>query len=360
MKQVKYIVALLLAAMTMTACSSDSDNGNDNDTPVTPEEVQPVELSGSGDVVIDKNNINGLALTLFWTGNGNMVNTLEFSGNNTFEAPIEVLTQPGTMAMQFTAESLNALAGRVGLKNNVASTLYIRVRSVLTNDAEPQYSNVYQIQVTPFSIDATLGYVLDADQKDTGYTLASPNSDGVYNGFLSAASSWYNWWLREDNGTLWGNVGNDGNGKAFVISSNNQHWNFWFPAPAGCYYTIVNTVRKEWSALYIPSLTVSGDLSGEMAYDLKGNKWTYSYEASQAGTINILIAGTGKQYNVQTGTDDNAAINTPVAFSMENGALVFGSAPSAISVSVPSAGAMTLTLDLADSKEIHLSINPVK
>ena len=359
MKQMKYIAALLLAAMTVTACSGDNDS-NPNEQGGTPdEETQTVEIGGSGDVFIDKNNVNGLALTLFWT-DSRMANTLQFAAASTFEDPIEMATEAGTTAMQFTAESLNVLAGRVGLPSNVASTLYIRMRSVLTNDAEPQYSNVYQVKVTPFSVDTTLGSVLDSDFNDTGYTLISANSDGIYSGFLSVASQWYNWWLREDNGTLWGNVGNDGGGQAFVISSNNQHWNFWFPEPVGCYYTVVNTVRREWSALYIPSLTVSGDISGEMTYDLKDNKWTCPYEASQTGTVNVQIAGTGKQYNVRTGTDDKAAVSTAVAFSMANGALTFGTEPSAIAVDVPAVGNMVLTLDLADPKEIHLSINAVK
>ena len=355
MKQVKYVAMLLLAAVTMAACGSD----NDAAAPVvTPDDVRPVELYGSGSVVIDKNNVNGLALTLYWT-DSRMVNTLQFSAANTFEAPIDIVAEAGATSMQFTAESLNVLVGRVGLPNNVASTLYIRVRSVLADD-EPLYSNVYQIQVTPFSIDATLGYVLDKDCNDTGYTLASPNSDGIYSGFLSAASKWYNWWLREDDGTLWGNVGNDGGGKAFAISSNNQHWNFWFPEPAGCYYTVVNTVSREWSALYVPALTVSGDLSGDMTYNLKANQWTYVYEASQAETINIQITGTGKQYNIRTGTDDDAAVSTPVAFRMENGVLTFGSSPSDLPVSVPAAGKMALTLDLADPKDVRLSINTIK
>ena len=348
MKQIKCIVALLLAAMTMTACSNDGDVDTNEPPVVTPDKVLPVEISGSGDVDIDKNNINGLALTLYWTDDSRLVNTLQFAATSAFETPVEIQTAAGTTAMQFTAESLNALAGRVGLKNNVSSALYIRMRSVQANDTEPLYSNVYQVLVTPFSIDTTLGYVLDADKNDTGCTLISPHSDGVYCGFL-AASSWYNWWLREDNGTLWGNVGNDGGGKAFAISSNNQHWNFWFPEPAGCYYTIVNTVSREWSALYIPSLTVSGDLSGEMAYDPKANKWTYAFEATQAGSVNIQIAGAGEQYTVQTGTENPTS--TPVAFGMANGALTFGSEPSTISVSVLTTGKVTLTLDLADPKE---------
>lgn len=340
----RHIIVVLLTIMVVASCSSNDD------TNIAPSNIQPVELSGSGDVVIDKNNINGLALTLFWTDDNRLVNTLQFSATSAFDAPVELQAEAGTTAMQFTAERLNTLVGRVGLTNNVASTLYIRVCSMQAGNEELLYSNVYQIKVTPFSIDTTLGYVLDKDYYDTGYTLVSQNSDGIYCGFLSAVSEWYNWWLREDNGTLWGNVGNDGGGKAFVISSNNQHWNFWFPAPIGCYYTIVNTVHGEWSALYIPSLTVSGDIAGEMTYDLKSNKWTFLYQASQAGTINIQIKGTGKQYNSQTGTDDNAAISTPVAFRMENGALTFGTTPSDIPVNVPTAGKVTLVLDLADPK----------
>jgi len=235
MKQMKYILVSLLAAITLTACDRDGDT-------ITTSGAQPVELSGSGDVVINKDYASGLALTLNWTDNsrlttndervqtpiGTTVNTLQFANTNSFDAPIEILTEAGTTSMQFTAESLNSLVGRVGLESDIASTLYIRMRSVLANNVEPQYSNVYQIQVTPYSIDMTLGFVLDAGRNDTGNTLASPNSDGIYSGFLGVGG-WYNWWLQEGNGVLWGNIGDDGGGKPFVISSNDQHWNFSIP-----------------------------------------------------------------------------------------------------------------------------------
>ena len=357
MKQMKYILVSLLAAITLTACDRDGDT-------ITTSGAQPVELSGSGDVVINKDYASGLALTLNWTDNsrlttidervqtpiGTTVNTLQFANTNSFDAPIEILTEAGTTSMQFTAESLNSLVGRVGLESDIASTLYIRMRSVLANNVEPQYSNVYQIQVTPYSIDMTLGFVLDAGRNDTGNTLASPNSDGIYSGFLGVGG-WYNWWLQEGNGVLWGNIGDDGGGKPFVISSNDQHWNFWYPGQSGCYYTVVNTVRQEWSALYIPSLVVSGDITGEMTYDRKANKWTLAYQASQAGSANIQITGTGKQYNSSTSTDDAAAIDTPVAFGVENGTLTFGQTPSNITVNVPSAGEITLSIDLSNPKE---------
>jgi hypothetical protein len=146
----------------------------------------------------------------------------------------------------------------------------------------------------------------------------------------------------------WGNVGDDGGGKPFVMSSNDQHWNFWFPGQTGCYYTIVNTLKQEWSALYIPTLTVSGDINGEMTYDKKANKWTLTYKATTTGTAKIRISGTGKQYNASTGTDDNAAVETPVAFGMENGKVTFGTTASDITVDVPTTGEVALTLDLSD------------
>ena len=357
MKTTRHIIVSLLAAAALAACDKDGDI-------ITTGGVQPVELSGSGDVVIDKEHTSGLALTLNWTDNshlttsdervqtpvGTAVNTLQFSKTDGFETPIEILTESGTTSMQFTAETLNSLVGRVGLESDVASTLYIRMRSVLANNVDPMYSNVYQIKVTPYSIDMTLGFVLDASRNDTGNTLASPNSDGIYSGFLGV-SGWYNWWLLEGNGVMWGNIGDDGGGKPFVISSNDQHWNFWFPGPAGCYYTVVNTVRQEWSALHIPSLTVSGDINGEMTYDRKGNRWTLSYKSAQAGTATIRISGTGSQYNSQTGTDDAAAVSTPVAFGMENGKLTFGTTATDISVNVGVTGDATLSLDLTDPKD---------
>lgn len=357
MKTTRHIIVSLLAAAALAACDKDGDI-------ITTGGVQPVELSGSGDVVIDKEHTSGLALTLNWTDNshlttsdervqtpvGTAVNTLQFSKTDGFETPLEILTESGTTSMQFTAETLNSLVGRVGLESDVASTLFIRMRSVLANNVAPMYSNVYPIKVTPYSIDMTLGFVLDAGRNDTGNTLASPNSDGIYSGFLGV-SGWYNWWLLEGNGVMWGNIGDDGGGKPFVISSNDQHWNFWFPGPAGCYYTVVNTVRQEWSALHIPSLTVSGDINGEMTYDRKGNRWTLSYKSAQAGTATIHISGTGSQYNSQTGTDDAAAVSTPVAFGMENGTLTFGTTATDISVNVGVTGDATLSLDLTDPKD---------
>lgn len=342
----------LLIVLGFTACDNDGDI-------ITTSGADALTLSGSGDVVLNSSDLGALALTLYWNDNGTLTlsdpdvqapknvtkNTLQFSATEDFASVIEQLADDGETSMQFTMESLNSIVGRVGLQSGTSSPLYIRIRSVLADNMDAQYSNVYVVNVTPYTIDMTHGYILDASKNDTGLTLGSADSNGIYSGFLGV-SGWYNFWLQEGNGVLWGNDGVTGT--PFLISQEDSHWNFWYPGPEGCYYTIVNTVRQEWSALHIPTLTVSGDIEGEMIYTRKENKWTLSFNAQQTGTLKIRISGTGAQYNVNTGTDDAAAISTPVAFGLSNDKLTFGTEASDITVNVTATGESTLTLDLND------------
>lgn len=352
MKTIKYFLGVLAIALGFTACDKDGDI-------ITTDGAETIVLSGSGDAVLDQNNLSSLALTLYWTDNSRLslsddavqapqnatTNTLQFSASEDFSNVVEQIADNGQTSAQFTTEALNTLVGRVGLESGSASPLYIRVRSVLANNLSAQYSNVYKINVTPYSIDMTRAFVLDANKADTGWTLGSANADGIYTGFLGVPA-WYNYWLQEPNGLLWGNDGVSGT--PFLMSSEDSHWNFWYPGQTGCYYTIVNTQRQEWSALYIPSLTVSGDIAGEMTYNRKENKWTLTFNAASTGAKTIRIAGTGAQYNATTGTDDAAAISTSVGFGQNGDVLTFGSEASNITVNVSTTGEATLVLDLND------------
>lgn len=352
MKTIKYFLGVLAIALGFTACDKDGDI-------ITTNGAAAISLSGSGDAVLDPNNLSSLALTLYWTDNSSLslsddavqapkyatTNTLQFSATEDFATVVEQIADNGETSAQFTTEALNTLAGRVGFESGVASPLYIRVRSVLANNISEQYSNVYVINVTPYTIDMTHAFVLDANKADTGWTLGSANSDGIYSGFLGVPA-WYNFWLQEANGLLWGNDGVSGT--PFLISSEDSHWNFWYPGQSGCYYTIVNTQRQEWSALYIPSLTVSGDIAGEMTYNRKENKWTLTFNADGTGTKTIRIAGTGAQYNATTGTDDAAAVSTNVGFGQSGSTLTFGTEATDITVNVGQTGEATLVLDLND------------
>lgn len=353
MKVIKHIIFSLFAGIGMTACNADGE------MITTDGASAAVTLTGSGDVVLNRNSLGSLALTLYWEDNGTLslsddavqapqnaiTNTLQFSANNRFDNVVEQLVDKGVTYTQFTMESLNTLAGRLGLESGVASPMYIRIRSVLAANMEAQYSNIYQVNVTPYTLDMAHASILDTKREATGWTLGSAESNGIYSGFLGV-TGWYNFWLQEGNGILWGNDGVTGT--PFLISSEDSHWNFWYPGPEGCYYTVVNTHRQEWSALHIPYLKVTGDITGEMVYNRKLNKWMLSFTANQTGAATIRIAGTGAQYNVNTKTDDAAAIATPVGFGQDGRNLTFGTEATDIMVNIPTTGKMTLVLDLSN------------
>ena len=355
----KYIAAAATAAVLLGAYSCDKDGDM-----IYTDGPDKAEVSGvASEIVLDKDHLQSLALTLYWNENGKISlsnplvaapegaasNTVQFSADPEFATVVDDNVESGVYYRQYTCESLNNLVGRLGLEGGVKGTVYIRVKTVLVANIDPKYSDVKVVSITPYFIDMSVGFVLDASQNDSGRTLYSPASDGVYSGFIGAGS-WENWWLREGNNTVWGNDGVTGT--AFVMGNNTTGldvWNFWYPSPSGCYYTVVDTRANEWSALYIGELTLGGDLSGAMVYDRKTNKWTYTFDATP-GTINVTIGGTGKQYNAATGTDDAAATDATVGFAGTSGALTFGQSAQAIAVEIAAAGETTLTLDLSDPR----------
>ena len=355
----KYIAAAATAAVLLGAYSCDKDGDM-----IYTDGPDKAEVSGvASEIVLDKDHLQSLALTLYWNENGKISlsnplvaapegaasNTVQFSADPEFATVVDDNVESGVYYRQYTCESLNNLVGRLGLEGGVKGTVYIRVKTVLGANIDPKYSDVKVVSITPYFIDMSVGFVLDASQNDSGRTLYSPASDGVYSGFIGAGS-WENWWLREGNNTVWGNDGVTGT--AFVMGNNTTGldvWNFWYPSPSGCYYTVVDSRANEWSALYIGELTLGGDLSGAMVYDRKTNKWTYTFDATP-GTINVTIGGTGKQYNAATGTDDAAATDATVGFAGTSGALTFGQSAQAIAVEIAAAGETTLTLDLSDPR----------
>ncbi len=355
------LAAIGLMTLGLTACDNDTDI-------VYADGIEEIRLSGTtGDIVLNENAQDALALTLHWNANGNIStsnpavavpdgavsNTIEFSDDMSFEKIAAINVSKNVYSRQFTCRELNALVSQLGFEGGIASTMYARIKGSLSANTDAFYSNVITMTITPFQVDMTVGMYLDSSKNDTGRTLRSADSDHVYSGFIGAGS-WENWWFRESDGHVWGN--DDVTGTPFIISSSDSAWNFWYPGVSGCYYTIVNVPANEWSALLLPQLFISGDIEGEMTYVRKTNKWVYTYTAASAGTINITISGTGKQYNVATGTDDAAAIDTPIGFGGSADALTFGQTASSVSLSIPSAGETTIELDLNNPAQWTLAI----
>lgn len=350
---------LLSGVMTFGLVSCDSD--------IDPVYVQPsdeVSLGGaSGDIILTPDNPQALAMTIYWSGDGQLTlsdtllqapvnaaeETIQLSRDKQFANTIDLSVEKGVRSRQFLCEELNSLLGRLGYNADEKAPLYVRIKSVLAANVEPTYSSLIKVMVQSYRIHLILGTVLDKDWNETAMKLASPEENGIYQGFMGV-NGWTNWWFREANKVVWGNLGETG--KTFYASSADDHWNFWFPEPAGCYYTTLNTQEGWWSGLHIDNLTVAGDISGEMEYHLKANQWFLPINLSTAASVTITINGKGRLYNKET-TDMGPAIEEEVAFGGNCANLTFGETGSSISVSLP-AGETMLVLDLTNPLELKV------
>lgn len=353
MKTVKSLFAILMLLLTVTSCSKDGDN-----IYLSSPEGGTLTATTS-DVVLAKSLRNTIVLSLAWTQSDLKVSDASMSAPNVLQTKLQVsATQDFSGAIQESSESalskaytgseLNTLAKNLGLTAGNAAPLYFRLSVKTGDNMTPVYSNVVAVNITAYTIDMTVGFVLDSKKADTGNTLYSATANGVYQGFLGAGA-WYNFFLMEGDDTTWGNDGVDGT--AFLCSSADTKWNFWFPGQKGCYYTTVDTPNKKWSALYIPKLTVSGDLEGDMTFDKDSDRWTLDFTATAAGTKSIKISGTSSLYNYDTGTDDTKAVAGTVGFGGTSDHITFGTSASDITVTVPSAGTYSLTLNLKNPKQ---------
>lgn len=340
-----------ITALSLASCDSDID-------PVYVLPAGEIALGGgTGEVILSPGNPQALALTLYWSGDGQLAlsdtllqaplnaaeETIQLSKDEQFTATIDLSVEKGVRSRQFLCEELNSLLGRLGYIADEKAPLYIRIRSVLAANIEPTYSTIIKVSVQSYRIHLILGTVLDKDWNETTMQLASPEENGIYQGFMGV-NGWTNWWFREANNVVWGNLGEAG--KTFYASSADDHWNFWFPDPAGCYFTTLHTVEGWWSGLHIDNLTVSGDVTGEMTYNQKANQWTMPVNLPSASTVSITVEGQGSMYNRET-TDMGPSVPQRVAFGGDNQNLTFGENASTISINLP-AGETTLVLDLSN------------
>lgn len=350
MKTMKCMLAVLVALFMFTSCEDDDNK------------IYIQSLTGSDlivsstEVVLSVDVSQQVVLSFAWTsqtisisdesvGTDVTVSThLEASLSEDFSGTVSE-TETSSLSHAFTGGELNTVVNAIGGEIGQANTVYFRLGSTTGDNIPSAYSNVVSVSITPYEMDMTVGTILDSDKVATGETLYSANADGVYTGF-KIASSWENFYMKEGDGTVWGNIGEDG--YPFVISSESSQWNMWFPGQSGCYYVIIDTQEEEWSALYISSLSVSGltDSDVSLTLDTDNNKWLATFTASAAGSRTITISGAGVQYNATTG--DTSGESVSVALAMDGETLSVADAAGSITVDVPQTGTCTVSLDLSD------------
>ncbi|MDR1416151.1 MAG: DUF5114 domain-containing protein [Prevotellaceae bacterium] len=348
-KAINKCLGALLLLISIGACEKDGEQ-------IYLSGLEENEISATeSSVILSQDNAQQIVLSLEWSKGALALSSsdkpapdvlatyLQISGHDDFSGCVETLE--ATLSKAYTGAELNTIAKNLGVVPGAPTPLHFRIRSSMGNNLESVFSNAVTVNVTSYSIDMSVGFILNADREPTALTLASSQSDGIYAGFVGAAG-WQNFFLLEGDGTIWGNTPEDG--KEFQISSEEDVWNFWFPGVTGCYYVNVNTSAKEWSALLIPTLTVSGDVEATMTFDRSKVQWTAAFEASSASTLKVKLSASGKQYNATTKTDDNLAADAPVAFTQSGDGLLLAPQAGDITVTVPEAGEYTLVVDLSN------------
>jgi len=325
--------------------------------------LEPSEfLSSENSLVLTKEMASSSVLALTWNKSTLTISDpsmkvpvsvpnqiMEVSSASNFNTFTTITPQNTTYA--FTGATLNTLAKNLGFIAGVSTPMYFRMKMAYGDNMEPVYSNVITVNITCYTIDMSVAFILNADHEDTGFTLYSPTSNGQYSGF-TGVTAWYNWYLREGDETTWGNLGVDGN--EFVASSDQStHWNFWYPGLGGCYYTSLNTASKEWTATYIPTLLIRNGLEATMTFDRTTVQWSASFTTTAPNTTFKVVCGEARLYNRTTGTDDASAIEKTFGFlPHSDSTLTFvWDSTAAGYFSIPSAGDYTLILSLADPKK---------
>lgn len=317
-------------------------------------------MASASDVKLSVDNSKDVVLSLAWqnptllssdetkpAGSGVLKTYLQVSASENFTSEKEYTVTD--LSKAFTGADLNAAAKDLGLSPDVSSPLYFRIKSLMGSNLDAAYSNVCQVKVTPYLIDMSYINILDKGKDQVLTYLYSPNSDGVYSGYMNV-SSWLNCWGKENDGTFWGNI-QTGDKPYAVLDNAQSACNIWFPEPAGIYYTVLDTKSEEklFHATLIKSMKVNGE---EMKYDGPNYAWVKVIETTADNTP-ISIVADGAEYNKSTG-DKGTPIAKTMNYTLADGKMT--DSKNAGSVIIPSAGTYTITVKVGEHSLLEYTI----
>jgi hypothetical protein len=350
MRTLKNYIALLSILLFALSCEKDGDK-------MIVSGLEASELTAAQtDVIITQDNGDAQVLALAWSTSALTVSdpsveipdgfpAIYLQASSTSDFKVINQSTESSASHSYTGSELNTLAKNAGLIAGQASPLYFRIKTLMGSNQDPIYGNTVSVSVTPFQIDMSNLIVQNKDKTSNLAILRSTNSDGEYAGFMPA-TSWMNFYFLEGDGTYWGNDGVSGT--AFAISSDvATMWNGWFPGNNGCYYVTMSTNTKEWTATYLPSITVGGDVSSSLTFDVAKNIWSGKVITTTANA-KITLSSAASKYTKATGTTDASAIATTINFAeSQSGVLIFANAPG--NITIPAAGTYTLKVDLSNN-----------
>ena len=314
-------------------------------------------MASASDVKLSVDNSKDVVLSLAWqnptllssdetkpAGSGVLKTYLQVSASENFTSEKEYTVTD--LSKAFTGADLNSLAKDLGTTPGQSAPLYFRIKSQMGNNLDAAYSNVCQVNVTPYIIHMDKMTIWNADKDNVLTYLYSPNEDGIYAGYMNA-SSWLNFWGKENDGTIWGNVGQDGH--VYEMDNTESAWNFWFPGQTGIYYTVLDTKAKEFKPTYIKAMQLNGE---DMTYDAPNYAWVKVIETTADNTP-ISIVADGAEYNKSTG-DKGTPIAKTMNYILADGKMT--DSESAGSVNIAKAGTYAVTVKVGEHSDLTYSI----
>ena len=353
MKKIFRNLMMLLCALTaLVSCDESGDKMY----------LDGFEASGlmasASDVVLSVDKSKDVVLSLAWqnptllssdetkpAGSGVLKTYLQASASENFASVKEYTVT--ALSKAFTGADLNAAAKDLGLTPDVSSSLYFRIKSQMGSNLDSLYSNVCQVKVTPYLIDMSYINILNENKEQVLTKLYSPNSDGIYSGYMNA-SSWFHIWGKENDGSIWGNVGQQNHD--YEMDNSESAWNFWFPGQTGIYYTVLDTKAKDFKPTYIKSMQLNGE---DMTYDAPNYAWI-KVITTTADNTPVSIVATGAEYSKATGTDDAAAAVKTMNYTLADGKMT--DAATAGSVNIDKAGTYTITVKVGEHSQLEYTI----
>lgn len=349
----------MIAALAAIAVSCEKDG--DRLTAWLDGEGTDAVTSFNDNIVITKENISKLILTLYWDESGSfslnipqasvpesiLTNAIQFSSSPDFSLCYDHVLQPGSTAAQFTGGQLNVIISRLGLSPDVEHTLYIRLKTSLGTNTDPRYGPVTSVKATGFYIDMSVLKILSSDKGTVKGTIPA-SGDGQYKGFVYA-DSWMNFWFEEGDGNIWGTYNDGTSGTAFLMSSTGSAWNNWFPEPEGLYFVTMDTGTEEWSATYVGAVqAMAGETEIEMVSSSDGNLWNGIF-TTQADNQEIRLHQRGNHYSKEGG--DASYSEKTISFTgAGNGSLNVGEGELSSGLKTAAAGTYTLRIHLDKMK----------
>lgn len=346
------ILLLFCAVALFASCDKDGDT-------VYLDGFGSSELIATADnVVLSVDNSKQEVLSLAWKNPtllssdanspapaGQLSTAMQVSNTEDFTNCTE--TTVSNLSRAYTGTELNSIAVNLGLAVGSSAPLYFRIKSSVGDNMTPAYSNVCKVNVTPFKIDKTYLSVFNSGKTEVVAYLYSPTENGVYTGWM-AATSWYNCWFMENDGTYWGNAPVDGH--PFELSNSAEAWNCWFADGTGQWFVTVDTNNSEWSAVFVKNMMANGET---MKFDSSTGSYKYVITTT-SDNATVTLTADALAYDKNTGTDVSAAVSKTLKYAVTDGMMTEASA--ATPVTIEKAGTYTITVSVNEKAEQTLTI----